>query len=143
MLIEIAVATRLLPLIAEPINLQELNQVAVLVKHDKNRVPRFSIQRSKNPFVFCRLEMKGSLPVCYFCCTNTHSHSIMSKTTLLRKKEDHSGRGQEQDFSFKIWKMVYILSSLDLKKKKTVFHVPVFSFIVLASKYKGRCSHVL
>lgn len=65
--------TRLLPPIPEPINLQELNQVAMLVKHYKNRVPRFSVQRSKNPFVFRRLEMKGSLPVCYFCFTNVHS----------------------------------------------------------------------
>ena len=54
-LIEIAVAISLLALTAEPINLQELNQAAVLVKHYKNRVPRFSVQRSKNPFVFCRL----------------------------------------------------------------------------------------
>lgn len=54
-LIEMAVATSLLALLSEPINLQELNQAAVLVKHYKNRVPRFSVQRSKNTFVFCGL----------------------------------------------------------------------------------------
>lgn len=72
--IEIAVTTSLLPLIPEPINLQQMNQVAARVKHYKNRVPRFSVQRSKNPFVFCRLEMKGSRPACHFCVTNVRSY---------------------------------------------------------------------
>lgn len=85
--IEIAVTTSLLPLIPEPINLKELNQVAVLVKHYKNRVPRFSAPRSKNPFVFCRLEMEGSLPACYFCFTNVHSYYIISETALSIEKK--------------------------------------------------------
>lgn len=80
-----AVTTSLPPPLPEPINLAELNQVAGLVKHYENRVPRFSVQRSKNPFVFSRLEMRGSLPACYFCFTNVHSHYIISKAALAVK----------------------------------------------------------
>lgn len=57
-------------------------------------VPRFSVQRSTDPFVFRTFEVRGSLPVCYFCFTTVHSHSIIPKTALAVKKKSHTGGEQ-------------------------------------------------
>ena len=123
-LIEIAVATSLLPWITEPINLpkiesgcrarETLQKQSSQIFHTEVKEPICLLQSLNERKSACLLFLlyKCAFPLNYF-------------QDCPFKKKDHRRVNRTREISLLNFGRLYILRSLDCKKRKPVFHFPV------------------